>query len=76
VAIGLASAIGYAMHAPAGVLPQYSVGYVYLPAAIGVAVASVLSAPYGMRLAHRISGLALKRVFAVFLIAVAVTLLV
>ena len=76
VAIGLASAIGYAMHAPAGALPQYSIGYVYLPAAIGVAVASVLAAPYGMRLAHRISGLALKRVFAVFLTAVAITLLV
>ncbi|WP_246197506.1 sulfite exporter TauE/SafE family protein [Pseudoxanthomonas sacheonensis] len=76
VAIGLASAVGYALHAPAGALPEYSVGYVYLPAAIGVAVASVLSAPYGMRLAHRISGLALKRVFALFLVTVAVTLLV
>ncbi|MET0655848.1 MAG: sulfite exporter TauE/SafE family protein [Pseudoxanthomonas sp.] len=76
VAIGLASAIGYALHAPAGVLPQYSAGYVYLPAAIGVAGASVLAAPYGMRLAHRISGLALKRVFAAFLIMVAATLLV
>jgi uncharacterized membrane protein YfcA len=76
VAIGLASAVGYALHAPTGALPEYSVGYVYLPAAIGVAVASVLSAPYGMRLAHRISGLALKRVFALFLITVAITLLV
>ncbi len=76
VAIGLASAVGYALHAPTGVLPEYSVGYVYLPAAIGVAVASVLSAPYGMRLAHRISVLSLKRVFALFLIAVALTLLV
>ena len=76
VAIGLASAVGYATHAPVGALPQYAIGYVYLPAAIGVAVASVLAAPYGMRLAHRISGLALKRVFALFLITVAVTLLV
>lgn len=76
VAIGLASAVGYALHAPAGALPEHAVGYVYLPAAIGVAVVSVLSAPYGMRLAHRISGVALKRVFALFLITVAVTLLV
>ncbi|HEY5972368.1 MAG TPA: sulfite exporter TauE/SafE family protein [Pseudoxanthomonas sp.] len=76
VAIGLASAFGYALHAPAGALPEYAVGYVYLPAAVGVAVASVLAAPYGMRLAHRISGLALKRVFALFLVTVAVTLLV
>ena len=76
VAIGLASAFGYALHAPAGVLPQHAVGYVYLPAAIGVAVASVLAAPYGTRLAHRLSGLALKRVFALFLVTVGVTLLV
>ena len=72
VAIGLSSAIGYALHAPAGALPHYAVGYVFLPAAIGVAIASVLAAPYGMRLAHRLSGTALKRVFALFLVSVAV----
>ena len=75
VAIGLASAVGYAMHAPAGALPDHAIGYIYLPAAIGVAAASVLAAPYGTRLAHRLSGLALKRVFAVFLILVGMTLL-
>ena len=75
VAIGLASAIGYALHAPAGALPQYAVGYVYLPAAIAVALASVLAAPYGMRLAHRLHGDTLKRVFAGFLVAVALSLL-
>ncbi len=76
VAIGLASAAGYAAHAPAGALPEAAIGYVYLPAAIGVAVASVLAAPYGMRLAHRLSGTALKRVFAAFLLGVAVSLMV
>ena len=76
VAIGLSSAIGYALHAPAGALPHYAVGYVFLPAAIGVAIASVLAAPYGMRLAHRLSGTALKRVFVLFLVSVAVALLV
>lgn len=75
VAIGLASAAGYAWNAPPGALPQYAVGYVYLPAAIGVAMASVLAAPYGMRLAHRLDGRTLKRVFAGFLVAVAVSLL-
>lgn len=74
VAIGLASAIGYASHAPIGALPQFAVGYVYLPAAIGVAAASVLAAPYGMRLAHRLDGKSLKQVFAGFLVAVAVSL--
>lgn len=76
VAIGLASAVGYAWHAPAGVLPAHAVGYVYLPAAIGVAIASVLAAPWGTRLAHRLHGDVLKRIFALFLVVVAVSLLV
>jgi len=59
------------LQAPAGALPlAYSAGYVYLPAALGVAAASVLAAPYGTRLAHAISGLALKRVFALFMLLV------
>ena len=70
VAIALASAAGYIGYGPpAGTLPPGSVGYVYLPAAAGIAVASVLCAPYGTRLAHRLSGPALKRVFALFLAA-------
>ncbi|HUH90293.1 MAG TPA: sulfite exporter TauE/SafE family protein [Lysobacter sp.] len=76
VAIGLASALGYALHAPAGALPDHAVGYVYLPAAIGVAFASVLAAPLGTRLAHRLHGDMLKRIFALFLVVVAVSLLV
>lgn len=73
VAIGLSSALGYAMHAPAGALPAHAIGYVYLPAAIGVALASVLSAPWGTRLAHRLSGEALHKVFALFLLLVGLT---
>jgi len=75
VVIGVASATGYAFNAPAGALPQHAVGYVYLPAAIGVAAASVLAAPLGSKLAHAIGGPALKRVFAVFLVVVAGSLL-
>ena len=75
VAIGLASAAGYAFNAPAGALPEHAVGFVYLPAAIGVALTSVLAAPLGSRLAHAISGPTLKRVFAAFLLLVAGSLL-
>ncbi|MEG3192535.1 sulfite exporter TauE/SafE family protein [Lysobacter sp. D1-1-M9] len=75
IAIGLASAAGYALHAPPGALPEHAVGYVYLPAAIGVAAASVFAAPLGTRLAHRLSGEALKRVFAAFLVLVGASLL-
>ena len=75
VAIGIASAIGYALHTPHGALPQFAVGYVYLPAAVGVAAASVFAAPFGTRLAHRLDGGSLKRVFAAFLLLVATSLL-
>ena len=74
VFIGLSAAAGYALQAPAGALPGHALGYVYLPAAIGVAVASVLAAPWGTRLAHAISGAALKRVFAGFLFLVGLSL--
>src|SRR5690606_24929605 len=73
VAIAVSAAAGYALHAPAGALPEYALGYVYLPAALGVAMASVLSAPLGTRLAHRITGTALRRVFALFLLLVRVS---
>ena len=46
----------------------------YLPAAIGVAVASVLAAPLGTRIAHAISGKALKMVFAVFMLLVGISM--
>ncbi len=75
VAIAIGSALGYALHAPAGALPQHAVGYVYLPAAIGVAIASVLAAPWGTRLAHAIGGTALKRVFAIFMVVMGISIL-
>jgi uncharacterized membrane protein YfcA len=75
VAIALASAASYAWLSPPAPLLPGSVGYVYLPAALGIALASVLMAPLGTRLAHRLSGPALKRVFAGFLYLVGLSLL-
>ena len=74
IGIGLASAAGYATLLPTVPMPAGSLGYVFLPAAIGIALTSMLAAPYGTRLAHRLSGKALKRVFAAFLLAVALSL--
>lgn len=76
VAIGVSSAIGYSqLGPPAGALPAGSVGYVFLPAALGIATASILMAPLGTRLAHRIGGTALRRVFALFLLAAGLSVL-
>ena len=74
VAIALSAAAGYALQAAPTGLPAGSWGYVYLPAAAGIAVASVLAAPLGTRLAHRLSGPALRRVFAAFLALVGLSI--
>ena len=69
-AIAVASAAGFVWggHAVGAAMPPGSLGFVYLPAALGCAVASVLFAPLGVKLAHALSGEALKRVFAAFLV--------
>lgn len=82
-AIGTAAALGFPL-AIAGALgymiagwsvagaPAWSVGFVYLPAFAGIAVTSILAAPWGVRLAHRLRGATLRRIFALFLVATGV----
>jgi uncharacterized membrane protein YfcA len=66
--IALAGAAGFIWNGwgVAG-LPAGSLGYLYLPAFGGVAAASMLFAPLGARLAHRLPADRLKRIFAVLL---------
>lgn len=71
IGIGLASASGYATLAGVSGMPAGSFGYVFLPAAIGIAITSLLMAPYGTRLAHWFNGRTLKGIFAAFLVAMA-----
>ena len=53
-------------------LPEYSVGYVYLPALAGVVLTSMWTARWGVALAHRWSQQKLKRAFAVLLVIVGI----
>jgi uncharacterized membrane protein YfcA len=52
-------------------LPPWSVGYVYLPALLWLVPSSMLIAPLGARLAHRLPVATLKRLFAAILILLA-----
>lgn len=66
--IALAGMLGYVLSGwstPA--MPAYSLGYVYLPALASVAVASIITAPFGARAAHRLPVGTLKKIFAVLL---------
>lgn len=57
-------------------LPPYSLGFVYLPALLGIVTTSVICARFGAELAHRLDVQLLKRIFAVFLLVVGVRFLI
>jgi len=74
--IALSGAIGYVANGlPVDGLPPYSLGFVYLPALIGIAAASFLSAPLGARLAHRLPVSRLKKIFAILLLTIGTKML-
>ncbi len=77
-AVGTAAATGFMIGVPgtlgfmaggfgAAGLPPLSLGYVSLVGLLLIAPASVLAAPFGARLAHKMDTKLLKRIFAVFL---------
>lgn len=71
--IALAGATGYVLAGWGQTnLPQYSVGFLYLPAVAGIAIASSLTAPFGVMLAQRFSAKGLKRLFAILLYGIGV----
>lgn len=75
--IAVAGAIGYVFNGlSAPNLPGYSLGYVYLPALLGIICASVLTAPLGVHLAHSLPVDRLKRLFAGLLLVVATRMLI
>ncbi|GAB3376832.1 sulfite exporter TauE/SafE family protein [Azotobacter armeniacus] len=56
-------------------LPEWSLGFVYLPAMLGIAFTSMFSARFGAHLAHRLPPRVLKRLFALQLLAVGLVFL-
>ena len=56
-------------------LPEWSLGYIYLPAAAAIVVTSFPCARLGARIAHRLPAQTLKRVFAAVLFLIGLRLL-
>jgi uncharacterized membrane protein YfcA len=56
-------------------LPPWSLGYVYLPAALAIVVTSFPMARVGARLSHRLPSATLRRIFAAVLIVIGVELI-
>jgi uncharacterized membrane protein YfcA len=73
--IALAGTAGYIIAGWDANLPPGTVGYVYLPALVCIALMSILTAPLGARAAHAMSVGHLKRVYAVLLYLLAAYML-
>lgn len=85
-AIGTASAIGAIIAVPGTVgfmitgldesgLPPASIGYVNLPATAAIVATSLVSAPLGVAVAHRLNAALLRKVFGIYLVVVGVTMI-
>ena len=81
-AIGTAAAIGFPValfgtigyivngwHIPG--LPEFSLGFVYLPACLAIVIPSAVVAPFGARLSHRLPVATLKKIFGCLLLLLA-----
>ena len=75
--IALAGTAGFVINGlRASGLPPLSLGFVYLPALLGISIASVLTAPLGAKLAHSLPVSKLKKLFALLLFTVATKILI
>nr|WP_323776716.1 sulfite exporter TauE/SafE family protein [Amylibacter sp.] len=74
--IAVPSVIGFLLGNPDQMnLPPYTVGYVNIPAFLLIICMTLLTAPLGVKIAHAMDPKPLKRVFAFFLLAVALNML-
>lgn len=71
--VGTGTLIASGWHLPH--LPPLTTGYVYWPAAIFVAVTSIIFAPIGVKLGSKLSNRILKRIFGIFLLITAIDML-
>lgn len=56
-------------------LPDYSLGFIYLPALVGLVITSMLAAPYGVKLSHSLPVKTLKKCFGIILAAMAIRMI-
>jgi uncharacterized membrane protein YfcA len=84
-AVATASGVGFIIAVPGAIgflvmglsdsgMPAGSVGYINLPALAVISIMSVFTAPLGVKLAHSLSEIHLKRTFGVYLLCVSATM--
>ena len=67
--------VGYMLYtAPVHGLPGGSIGYVYWPAVLVIGISGLLTAPLGAHLAKKLPDIIVKRIFAVMLVMIAISM--
>ncbi len=75
--IAIAGSAGFVLNGlDEAALPPSSVGYVYLPALVGIAITSVVFSQIGAHWAHKLPATTLKKIFAGLLVIVGLKLLI
>ncbi|HEY8159711.1 MAG TPA: sulfite exporter TauE/SafE family protein [Methylobacter sp.] len=74
--ISLVGTVSYALLGKdASQLLEWSLGYIYLPAFLGIVLTSIYTAPIGAKLAHKLPAEELKRYFSLLLFVMAAKLI-
>jgi len=73
--IALSGTLGFVLTGWDEPVPPGSLGYVYLPALLGIALTSIIFAKWGAEYAHRLPDAKLKKIFAAVLAVVGLKLL-
>jgi uncharacterized membrane protein YfcA len=74
--IAIAGTLGYLINGWDFSSPdEYIFGYVYLPAVVLISITSFVTAPYGVKMAHRLPVGLLKKIFAVLLVILSIRML-
>lgn len=73
--IAVAGTLGYALLGKDVLLPDWSLGYIYLPSFLGIVLSSTYTAMIGAKLAHKLPAEKLKRYFSLLLFVMAAKLI-
>ena len=74
--IAIAGSVSFVLFGLQGEMPAGSLGYVHVPAFLGIAVASAFAAPLGAASVHRLPPELVRKIFGGFLILVGIRMLV
>lgn len=73
--VAFAGAVGYIINGWSEALPDFTLGFVYWPAVLTIAALSLVTAPLGARLAHRLPVKLLKKLFGILSLLLALQML-